>query len=211
MVDTRLILIEGLGGSGKTSTVRYLDRLLRGGGRSIVPIVERDTCHPRFEFPSAVEHYTARMLEEWSLYLAGRGSSREVGLMEGHGWQPMAEFMFLAGYSRQAVIGFCDEVASIIGPLNPVVIYYTHEEVAEHLERVERLRGREWIAFMEDRDTRHHGLERFGGNLLHFWSEWTVLQDEIFARCPFPKLEVRNPHDDWDATYSRIRHFLGIE
>jgi hypothetical protein len=131
--------------------------------------------------------------------------------MEGHGWQPMAEFMYLAGYSQQAVISFCEEVAAIISSLNPVVVYYAHDDVANHIERIEQLRGRQWISFMEDRDTMHHGLNMFGGNLLQFWSGWAVLQDEIFSRCAFPKLRIQNPHDDWDAAYMRIRSLLQIE
>jgi hypothetical protein len=210
MLDTQLILIEGLGGSGKTTTARYLEEVLRREGPSIAAILEGDMCHPKFEFPKFVAHYTTRMLEEWSLFLAQRERRREVCLMEGHGWQPMAEFMYLAGYPRQTVINFCDDIASIISPLNPVVVYYAHEDIAQHLERVEQLRGRQWVAFMEDRDTMHHGLKEFGGSLLRFWSEWALLQDEIFSRCSFPKLGIGNPHDNWDATYTRILSFLQV-
>jgi hypothetical protein len=151
------------------------------------------------------------MLEEWSLFLAEYRRRGGVCIMEGHGWQPMAEFMHLAGYPQRDVIGFCDDVASIISPLNPIVIYYSNEDVANHLERLEQLRGREWVELMEERDTLHHGLKKFGGSLLRFWREWAVLQEVIFSRCPFPKLRIRNPHGDWEGTYMSIRRFLQIE
>jgi len=211
MWNTQLILIEGLGGSGKTTTVRYLEQVLLGKNLDVVAIVESDSCHPKFKFPNFVECYTSQMLEEWSLFFSERKGKDEVCLMEGHGWQPMAEFMYLAGYSQQSVLSFCEDVAAIIRPLNPVVVYYTHKDVVSHLERIEKLRGRQWISFMEGRDTRHHGLKKFGSSLLQFWREWAVLQDELFRRCSFPKERIQTPHDDWDVTYMKIRNFLQIE
>lgn len=210
MIDTRLILVEGLGGSGKTTTARYLEQILRSQGFEAAAILESYKRHPRFQFPNDVEHYTARMLEEWSLFLAARAGRAEVCLLEGHGWQPMAEFMYLAGYTPQAVIEFCADVASIISPLDPVLVYYAQEDVASHLRRVERLRVRQWISSMESRDTMHHGLDKFGGRLLQFWSEWAVLQEELYSRCPFPKLRLRDPHGDWDAAYTKIRNFIQL-
>src|SRR5262249_39887227 len=95
--------------------------------------------------------------------------------MEGHGWQPMAEFMYLAGHSRQSVLDFCGKIESIISPLNPAVIYYAVDNIAEHLERIAQMRGRDWIRLMEQRDVEHHGLDAFGGSLLQFWDEWNIL------------------------------------
>jgi len=210
MLKTKLILIEGLGGSGKTSTVSYLNDSLRQRNFDVTAIYERSDSHPKFNFPRFVENYAERMLEEWQLFLDERERVGQICVMEGHGWQPMAEFMYLAGCSRSAVLGFCDKIEAIISPLNPLIIYYTVDDVANHLERIAQMRGRDWIDFMEQRDVEHHGLDAFGNSLLTFWSAWTVLQDEIFNRCTLPKLRVENPHDDWEATYKKVVSFLQI-
>lgn len=210
MLKTKLILIEGLGGSGKTSTVRYLNDFLRRGNFDVTAIYERSDCHPKFEFPRFVENYSERMLAEWHLFLNERKRIGNLCVMEGHGWQPMAEFMYLAGYSRNAVFDYCDKIAVILSSLNPVVICYTVDNVASHLERITQMRGQEWIDFMEQRDIEHHGLDAFGGSLLKFWREWSILQDEIFSNYSFPKLRIENPHNDWEATYLKIVSFLQV-
>jgi len=211
MLKTKLILIEGLGGSGKTSTVGYLNDFLRQRNFDVTAIYERSDCHPKFNFPRFVENYSERMLVEWSLFLEERERVGDLCLIEGHGWQPMAEFMYLAGYSSTAILDFCHKIEVIVHPLNPIVIYFAVDNVAAHLERIAQMRGREWIDFMEQRDVEHHGLDAFGGSLLNFWREWSTLQNEIFSRCFFPKLCVENPRDDWESTYETIRSFLQIQ
>jgi len=210
MLKSKLILFEGLGGAGKTSTVSSLHDYLRKQNVDVTAIYEQSDCHPKFEFPRFIENYPERMLAEWRLFLAERQRVGSICVMEGHGWQPMAEFMYLAGSSRESVLDFCDRIAVIISPLYPTVIYYTVGNVDEHLKRIAQIRGRDWIDFMEQRDVEHHGLDAFGNSLLQFWSEWTVIQSEIFDRCRFPKLRVNNPHDDWGAAHQKVADFLQI-
>ena len=210
MLATKLILIEGLGGSGKTSTVSYLNDFLCRRNFDVTAIYERSNRRPKCKFPAFAENYVGEMLAEWRLFLDERVRVNNLCVMEGHGWQPMAEFMYLAGHSRQSVLDFCGKIESIISPLNPAVIYYAVDNIAEHLERIAQMRGRDWIRLMEQRDVEHHGLDAFGGSLLQFWDEWNVLQNEIFSHCRFPKLRVENPHDDWGATYKEIASFLQI-
>lgn len=210
MLKTKLILIEGLGSSGKTSTVKYLNDFLRQRNFDVTAIYERSDCHPKFDFPRFVENYTGRMLEEWHFFLNERERTGNLCVTEGHGWQPMAEFMYLAGYPPESVLDFCDKIAIIINRLNPVLIYYSFDDVKKHLEKIKQLRGQQWIDFMEQRDIEHHGLDAFGGSLLQFWKEWTVFQNEIFNRCSFPKLLVENPHDNWEIAYRKILSFLQV-
>gem|GEM_PF-3965084 len=175
MFNNKLILIEGLGGSGKTSTVSYLNNFLRQRNVDVTAIYERSDSHPKFIFPRFVENYAERMLEEWQRFLHERERVDDLCVMEGHGWQPTAEFMHLAGYSHNSVFDLCNKIEALISPLNPIVIFY---KVV------------------------------FGGSLLNFWREWTVLHNEIFNRCSFPKLCVEDPYDDWEATYKKVVSFM---
>jgi hypothetical protein len=72
------------------------------------------------------------------------------------------------GHSRQSVLDFCGKIETIISPLNSAVIYYAVDNIAERLERIAQMRGRDWIRLMEQRDVEHHGLDAFGGSLLQF-------------------------------------------
>jgi hypothetical protein len=62
---------------------------------------------------------------------------------------------------------------------------------------------------MEARDTAAHGLERWGGSLLRFWSDWGRVQSEAFVRWPHAKLRLADPHADWAAAREEILRFAG--
>jgi hypothetical protein len=206
----RLVLVEGLGGAGKTTTAGWLAAEWACRGMSTRCIRERDRVPPRFRFPAEGPGYAAEMLDQWRRFAALVEGEDVAVVTEGHGWQPMAEFLYLAGGDAGQALAFCAELAEIVAPLRPALVYLEPGDVAAHLARLERLRPG-WLVAMEARDTAAHGLARWGGSLLRFWRDWSRVQGEAFSRWPHAKLRVADPQEDWAAARGAILDFVGVD
>ncbi|NHM32154.1 hypothetical protein [Neobacillus terrae] len=203
-MDAKLILIEGLPGSGKSTTAKIAKGILAEKGFSAELFLEGDFNHPA-DYEGAAflskEEYASILKEEIS-DLQGYSSQKEGGwvvhykkMMEAklfpkelsehlskkdiyelpfkqhvrlitQKWQgftakalnedkiyifeccfiqnPVTTGMVKHGEANEAVLNYIDELATIIEPLNPLLIYVDQQDIERSFKKAIQERPSEW-------------------------------------------------------------------
>jgi DNA polymerase III delta prime subunit len=232
MIDTHLVLIEGLPGSGKSTTAQKLAEEITNSGKSCQCFLEWDIDHPipigdDFNLGKVIASSRKRepsVLQQWQQLVQATRSQKLVTVLESRFWQTSVMLMYIAGLPKADVLASNQRVITAIQPLKPVLIYFAIDDPQIFAKRTVQLKEVEWQRsgipgswaqhlydavdsqpwMMQRRLT---GLE----GMLALWEEWAQVSDELYARLPFPKIMIRNPHEDWPAAMKQMRDFLGLD
>jgi hypothetical protein len=229
LVSTRLILVEGLPGSGKSTTGQRLLLHLRRLGANATWWAEEDPDHPLYPFHDQVS--LRALLDD----LAAGHHQRVIETAVGK-WRDFAEQLAgadgvtildacLFGYLTwtlyphfdvpvETVRAYLDRVVARLERLEPRLIYFHQRDLAAALGRIRAMRGPEVAASYVERATgspfgRRRGLAGFDG-FVAYWRTWRDLADAALARLPFPTLAIESSAGDWPAYDRAIVEFLGL-
>ncbi len=107
---------------------------------------------------------------------------------------------------------FIREIAAIIHPLQPLLVYLDPSDIESNLRRVAQSRPQAWLDFVIDYHTRQgHGKAQdwqgFEGLIL-FYAYRQAVEFDLLSRLPFAKLIVN--HSTWESDQARIADFLSL-
>jgi thymidylate kinase len=231
MIDTHLVLIEGLPGSGKSTTAHILASEITNSGHNCQCFLEWDVNHPipigdDFALGKVIASSRERepgVLQQWQHIAQAVRSQEIVTVLESRFWQTSVMLMYIAGMPKDEVLASNQRVISAIQALKPVLIYFAIDDAKMFTMRTIQLKEEEWQrsgnpggwaqhlydAFDEQPWLAQRGLSGLEG-MLAFWEEWAQVSEELYARLPFPKITIRNPHEDWPAAMKQMRDFLSL-
>jgi thymidylate kinase len=231
MIETKLVLIEGPPGSGKSTSAQRLAAEISKSGRACQcflewslnhPIAIGDDSHLGQAAASAIAR-EADVLQQWRQFARTRQSADLVTIMESRFWQTSVMLMYIAGHPVDGVLVSNQRVIEAIQGLNPVLIYFAIDDLRALTARTIQARDEEWrLAGLEGSWSQHiyeefdsqkwatdHGLTG-GTGMLALLEEWAQITEELYDRVPFPKIKIRNPHQDWTSAMQQMRGFLGL-
>ena len=231
MIDTKLILIEGPPGSGKSTTAQKLAAEISKSGKKCQcflewsadnPIPIGDDLHLGKAIASSITR-EANMLQLWQQFAQSRRSEEIVTVMESRFWQTSVMLMYIAGHPKEAVLESNQRVIEVIQGLKPVLIYFAIDDQKAFVSRTIQIKEEEWRraglkeswiqhildAFDSQKWFTDRGLSGLTG--MHaLLEEWAVVSAELYDRTPFPKIKIPNPHRDWTLAMQQMRGFLGL-
>ena len=215
MLDPKLILIEGLPGSGKSTTMEYLAKLYRTHGQECHAYLEEDPANPIDCLNFALNGLPERMLPLWTRLAAQMSDQPAVTIIESRLWQNTAMYMYMGGCKAEEVLQFSQQVWQAISGLSPVLIYLDQDDTEAALRRLFVMRGSQWVQWALDETLSYawfqaRGLKDFEG-WVQFFEEWRDMEDELFRAWPGRKIRVLNAHEDWPGRYGELGKFLEIQ
>lgn len=153
---TNLIIVEGLPGSGKSTTAAMIAELLKKKGRKILCVDEGVTDHPAdyadYDFRD-FETERTKILEKWRTFVA-QADRDTIYIFNCIFLQnPMCETMMRFGMDQSASQKYISEIAEIIRPLHPVIIYIDRADVRATIDKVLEERGTDWLNAVIDYHT----------------------------------------------------------
>jgi hypothetical protein len=221
MLDTKLILIDGLPGAGKSTACQWLERQLRRNRLPARWIFEFELGHPllwwdfwdgaRYQMPDFERFSPAEMieacLEKWQNFTATARGAAEIQVVEGALFCLPVWFHLQGDATPAQLLDYGRRVHDIIKEAKPILIYLRQDDVAGHLRRVCQIRGQayeaELTANMErTRYLRHRGLKGLAGTT-QLWQETARISDSLFAGYSIRKLAIETSGGDW-AGYQQI-------
>ena len=151
----RLIFVEGIMGSGKSTTARWLARLFQRAGIPARPIPEARP-HPTNVFRSlphwrqpwrdlAAEELMARSLANWQAFVATARVAPHIFIFDGQLFHGDFTCLFLMGSPAPVLQEYVQTVLQLTQPLQPLIIYCYQVDVASALDRIGAQRGQGWI------------------------------------------------------------------
>ncbi len=231
MIDTKLILIEGPPGSGKSTTAQNLAAEISNSGKTCQcflewsaehPIPIGDDLHLGEVLASAISR-EAEMLELWQRFAQVRRSADGVTVMESRFWQTSVMLMYVAGHPVEKIMASNRRVIQAIQDLNPVLIYFAIDDQKAFAARTIKIKNEEWQkaglpalwethiydAFNSQKWFTDRGLSGNAG-LIALLEEWAQVAAGLYDQLPFPKIKIRNPHQHWPLAMQQMRGFIGL-
>jgi nucleoside-triphosphatase THEP1 len=208
----RLIIIDGMPGSGKTTCANMLsDRLTaRGIPNRCIPELEEN--HPLIFYGLNFQDYLGSEAEQDELIRLIRDRYRAfvrerleaaeaVTIIESVMLQDTINILHHMGMDVGKLRDLASGLARILEPLRPVLIYYYHLDTEAHWRFICGVRGNEWgpVSLRTDEEFRQAG-ELWGGSqsfVRSFVDAWDI-----------PKLVIENRDYRWDEYTRRIMPFI---
>lgn len=221
----RLIFVDGLPGSGKSTTSQRLCFHLQRLGRPARWYFEHEQGHPIFDDdqvrlaratgPAEPSRILERALAGYAA-LAARppGAAEPTLILESTLFQTSVGTQLLMDLPAAEIERHFLQVMGTVAPLAPALIVYRPPDVAAAMRRAAEKRGAWFPEFLVAHlgDTprgRRTGIADFAG-VIAFFEDYRALCDALFARFAGPRIAVDNSAGDWTRHTRDITDFLGL-
>jgi hypothetical protein len=225
MIDTQLIIVEGVMGSGKSTTSLHITRRLRQNKRSAKHVPESFRSHPtsvtrtlthwcKIWIEHTPESFIAQSQCFWRAFVEEARQTSTIYIFDGQFFHGDLTGLFIANTPPAQLFAYVDSLVEIIQPLQPSFVYLYQEDVARSLERVAAERGKSWLRRqLEWKTESPYCVERGYAGIagwLQLYRDYRTLTNELYVCLPMPKIAVENSAGQWDAVEAQICAFLGL-
>ncbi len=199
--QTRVILIEGLPGSGKTSLAEWLSVRIEDEGVSASWIPELQRDHPvidrRTMRTAKTRGYADRCVKRWEAFAKTAQALGKPGVVILEGCLFQSTVRFLIEYERpdHEINAYLPRVEGCLAPLRPHLIYLTQTDVAAYLKgEIVRRKGEEIVSRIATYSATTpfsvgRGL-RGSAALVSLYTSYRRVCDGLVRRSRLPLLEV---------------------
>jgi hypothetical protein len=230
MLETRLIFVDGVPGSGKSTTAAYVAGELEEHGIPCRFLRERDIDHPlnvggdlhpsgsatgaRMFAAYTVRSFVDESLGRWSAFVAQATSARRVNVLDSYPFQNSLRVLLQMDADPITLTTYQSHVEETAARLRPVLIYLDPGDAERAIRSIAEHRGPAWTDYLiavitESPYASSRDLRGMDGAVA-IMRAYKQLLDESVARFPFPKLVLGDCHARWAACHARIREFLGL-
>ena len=220
----QLVVFEGIMGSGKSTSTRWLGQRLAARGFDARVEVERQFPHPLRATDAAGDWFkpwldmtpqdlASRRLALWSRCVEQVGATQTVAVVDGQLFHGDLTNMFLMNMAPAAISRNVRALSDIVRPLRPLVVYFYQTDVDQAIRRTAAERGEELgVRYQVDWKLRYpyaveRGLQGLDG-LSSLYVDYRRLTDQLFAELTIDKIAIENSAGDWPAYHARIEEAL---
>jgi hypothetical protein len=208
-----VVIVEGIMGSGKSTTVLGIADRLKTSGISALGITEGVSPHPiRFDWDLPWEEVTAAQLADasvarWQNYAGHVLTSGCTDIVDGQLFHGNFTSLFLLDADMDLMRGYVDNVVAAIKPLCPFLIYFHQDNIDQAIRAIATERSDAWVQYQVDWKLGspyavRHGLAGLKG-LIELYRDYRRLTDHLYTRLDIRKISIENSGREW-STYEEI-------
>jgi hypothetical protein len=201
------VIVEGIMGSGKSTTVLRLADRLNTSGVSVLGITEGTSPHPiRFDWNLPWTDMPAGQLAKsaaarWRAYANSASVSESIAAVDGQLFHGNLTSLFLLEADITLIRRYVHEVVAAIKPLRPLLIYFHQDDVDRAIRTIAAERGDAWVTNqvawkLASPYAVRHGLVGLEG-LVELYRDYRRLTDQLYAELDIPKISIENSGREW--------------
>ncbi len=212
---TNLILLEGIPGSGKSTTAHQLTRQLQRHGIAASWFGEKDIAHPTSAPFHNVDQFVHDTQDRWNAFISSISGTAQTVILEGNIFQRFLRLLLQHNVDWQYIRMHIAALTALAMHTNPVFIFFYQPDVRGSLENIAAYRGVQWTKGSIQRFTNtpyalSHHLVGFDG-LVAFWKAYQDCCNILFHASIMPRLWISLRAVDEGSHMPIIYSLLEIE
>jgi thymidylate kinase len=224
MVDTNLILVDGLPGSGKSATAQLVWLHLLKNQQDASWYFEHQSSHPIYRLDNLAKVYRSSLsksrrthqqaLVKWQRLADSLHDTRRIVILESTFFQTTIGWLQLMNVARHEILDYVARVEERIEKARPVLVYLYQKDPATALRNIRAQRG-DWFEDLLVTQMskapfgRAHGLRDFEG-VIEFFLRIRSMTDEIYARSRFTKIALDTTDRHWSKYLDDMTDVLSV-
>ncbi|MCP4179591.1 MAG: hypothetical protein GY756_17670 [bacterium] len=223
MINTKLIFIDGITGSGKSTTAHYIARQLEKNNIKVKWYYEEEMDNPFAEIEKDkneselhfVERFMATAPAQRRAFVDKVKHDDFVYIVESFLFQDIIEILLRSDIERDRIKKYCTQLIDEVNSLNPVVIHFYQEDVEKSIRRNWKRRGddwKKWFLYKFAKCPYCYNRNLTGENgAIKLWDDLTDISLELFNEFNYQKLQIENSKQDWDIYRKQVLDFLNVQ
>jgi len=224
MIKTKLILVDGITGSGKSTMAHFIARQMEKNGVKVKWYYEVEKDHPLVEIEKIKEEsdedHSKRVLTEypqkWVDFVNKIKDDEFVYIFESYLFQDVLMFPhFMNDVDRSVIKKYSHKILESARCLNPVLIHFYQKDVDRSLRLNWERRGEKWTKGFIKADEKtlfckNRGLKDKSG-VIQLWQEFSDFTVGLFKEYNYRKIQIENSTHDWLSYRKQVLDFLGLK
>jgi len=214
----KLIIIEGIPGSGKSSTARFIALQFERNGFKTKLFHESTLQHPILieeEIRNSFDWKTT-YFSNWIKFLEDRANeSDDVIVMESVLFQtPIIKLLHL-DVQRTLIVEFIEQIGALLSQIDCSLIYLYQPDPSVGIHRMMEARGgEEWLShtYEKYKDEPYYKNRKQQNKEVHleFLHDYYVIAEQANFKSKLNSMKIDNTAWEWEQYQSRILNFLKL-
>jgi thymidylate kinase len=216
---TRLILVEGFPGAGKSTTAQFLARQLARRGARVRWIYEGESANPLVPGAPAGGHQSWEQLADrrvarWRAFAAAAAEEDVTVVPESALLQLPVFTMLRRNVDPSLITALVGRLVEAVAPLRPTLVYLARRDPEVAFRAIGEQRGITWLLHHMAESGSYQFIQTRGlsglDGLLAYWRAHADLCGTIVERIDLPKLVLEVGANGWAERRRRICDFLEV-
>lgn len=222
MMNSRLVLVDGITGSGKSTTAQFLYQQFQENGYYAKWYHEEEPGHPltsrldveNLQGEAQVHEFLRETPLLWRQFADKLMADDKVHIIESYLLQDTARVLFQNNVERDLIRQLIQELLEIVSALNPALVYFWQQDVEASLRRIWARRGERWAHWCIETDANAPYSRSKPGDdearAIALWKEYQEFANQLVRELRIPTLCVENAAGEWEQYNQKITEFLGL-
>jgi len=212
-MTTKLVLIDGIAGTGKTAITRNLAATLAEKNINVHEYSDNPAHHPvqRLTF-STYNSWLKEIQTNWKTFVLGTVESEKLVIFDGTIFYNTLGTLLAHDVFEENIMLYASQVPPLIQSLEPVLIHLTVSDVERHIRNMYRMRPPQYREFVDSfiQKTAFGKSRKLNG--LHGFCEFNRklhdICDQVYKNFPFRKMEINISYSQWQFYEKLIEDFI---
>jgi uridine kinase len=214
-LDTKIIFVEGIAGSGKSTTGQLLYSNLHRYAYTVKLIHEFYSPHPIHELNTEEpKTWISKTLANWHNLADALVKTNEIMIMDGTLFQCTIGALLEMDVELTVILQYANQIPDILKSLNPILIYFYQDDVERAIRTAYEQREDNWRrrvnAFVSDarffKNRRLCGLDGY----IEYNRVLRNITDNLYSEYNLKKISIENSDGDWNHYHHIIAEFLSV-